>query len=243
MDMINLPIKIGRRLKRHVLKAALGLHSASDHFYIDAFSNPPVIVDLGAGKGTFSSELLRLYPNCTMILVEPDPSLVHALTTSFADNANIYVLNAAIANRLHNYTRLYLSKDWQFNSIYKHISELGESRNEDTGIDVQAITLKDLYSRFDIKSIDLLKMDIEGAEFEVFDSFSTEDFERICQISVEFHDFADSSFRKRTELCIRLLKHLGYSFIHEGVDIFNGSPYFNCLFYDKNRLAKHTPRR
>jgi hypothetical protein len=136
-----------------------------------------------------------------------------------------------------------LSRDWQFNSIYKQISELGQLRHDGPVIDVKAIAMEDLYSRFDLRNIDLLKIDIEGAELEVLNTFSKKDFERICQISVEFHDFADSSFRRRTELCIKLLRHLGYSFIHEGIDLLNGSPYFNCLFYDKDRLAKYTPRK
>ncbi len=239
--MISLATKIARRLRRHLLRVVLRVHSASDHFYIDGFHDTPVIVDLGAGKGAFSTQLSRVYPNSRMILVEPDPSLAHGLASVFSDYPNIHILNAAITNRLGSHTTFYLSKDWHFNSIYKHISELGELRHEGTVIDVQAITLKDLYSRFDLKNIDLLKIDIEGAELEVLDNFSTQDFERICQISVEFHDFADSSFRNRTERCIKLLKQFGYSFIHEGIDFLHGSPYFNCLFYDRGRLAKHTP--
>ncbi len=43
--------------------------------------------------------------------------------------------------------------------------------------------------RLGLEKIDLLKIDIEGAEIALFDSTSNDVLSRIRQITVEFHDF------------------------------------------------------
>jgi FkbM family methyltransferase len=56
-------------------------------------------------------------------------------------------------------------------------------------IAVQAITLAALLDGFGVSAIDLLKIDIEGAEIEVLASLTDERLARIDQMTIEFHDF------------------------------------------------------
>ena len=75
-------------------------------------------------------------------------------------------------------------------------------------IKVKLVTLEDIFSLYRIEKIDLLKVDIEGEEWNLFESFSKHDFVRIKQISVEFHDLLDPALREKSERCIKLLNHL-----------------------------------
>jgi FkbM family methyltransferase len=61
--------------------------------------------------------------------------------------------------------------------------------------------------------IDLLKIDIEGFEYEVLESCLTERLP-IKQICVEFHDFFPGIARSKTRKMIRTLVSHGYDLIH-----------------------------
>jgi hypothetical protein len=62
----------------------------------------------------------------------------------------------------------------------------------------------------------ILKIDIEGAEWEAFDAVDIDDFRRVAQIVGEFHDFdhaAESDWRGRTERVIRKLNKV-FQIVH-----------------------------
>ncbi len=216
------------------IESALGIHDLDEHYIIDGFENSPVVVDLGAGKGEFPERILEKYPSSRIILVEPDPALIRELTKKFEKQENVEILEgAAVGNEENNYRKFYLNKNYGTNSLHKSLFPEKDIQSE---ISVRMVTLEDIFSLFHLEKIDLLKIDIEGEEWNILENFSKHDFERIQQISVEFHDFMDPSLRQRSERCIKLLKDLGYSFIHRGIRYMRGSPYYNCLFYDRKRL-------
>ena len=62
-------------------------------------------------------------------------------------------------------------------------------------------------------SIDLLKIDIEGFEYEVLESCLAQRIP-IKQICVEFHDFFPEIPKARTKQMIRALQSHGYDLIH-----------------------------
>ena len=77
-------------------------------------------------------------------------------------------------------------------------------------IEVQAISLPDLLSLIGCQRVDLIKIDIEGAEIDVLAACPDEVLKNIAQISVEFHDFChitDLSDVKRT---LQRLRRLGF---------------------------------
>jgi FkbM family methyltransferase len=145
----------------------------------------------------------------------------------------VEILEAAVGNKTISNRKFYLSKNWHENSLHRSliVEKVGQSE-----ITVRMVTLEDIFSLYHLEKIDLLKVDIEGEEWNLFEKFSKHDFERIYQISVEFHDFLDPSLRRRTERSIKILKELGYSFIYAGTGYMYGTPFFNCLFYNKKRL-------
>jgi FkbM family methyltransferase len=63
------------------------------------------------------------------------------------------------------------------------------------------------------ESIDLLKIDIEGFEYEVLEACLAEQIQ-IKQLCVEFHDFFPEIPAARTRSMIRLLESQGFDLIH-----------------------------
>ncbi len=66
----------------------LNIKDVGDHTFISTFNQYPIIVDLGAGKGDFTNEILKMYHDARLILVEAEPSLYRHLVNSFRNKKN-----------------------------------------------------------------------------------------------------------------------------------------------------------
>jgi len=205
-----------------------------NHTFLDLFNKNSVIVDLGANIGEFSKIFSERYSYSKIILVEANPNLIKDIKINFKNRKNVKIINAAIGKESKEKIEFYLSVDDESSSLNKKLRDKFEANKDQDKAIVKLITISDIYEIFNLKKIDLLKMDIEGAELDILENFSEIDFEKINQISVEFHDFIDPSLRKRTEKCIKQLKDLGYSFIHKKGKFMYGSPYKDCLFFKTN---------
>lgn len=199
------------------------------HTFIDNFDKDSVVLDLGSYKGEFSKELIKKYPISKIILVEGNPNLYNKLKETFKGDNSINIVNAVVGSKPKDKIRFYLSNNSEANSIYKPISNKYGLTNQE--IYTKMIDIDSIFSSFKIKEVDLIKMDIEGAEWDILKNFSKKDFDRVNQISVEFHDFFNPSLREKSEICIEKLKGLGYSFISKKGRYMWGTPYKDCLFY------------
>ena len=78
----------------------------------------------------------------------------------------------------------------------------------------ECTSLIDLMARHGHDHIDLLKMDIEGFEYEVIDHI----FEKqitLRQLCVEFHDRFRLGPKAHSSRSIRMLRELGFTLIHK----------------------------
>lgn len=82
-----------------------------------------------------------------------------------------------------------------------------EQRND--GISVEAFTIESMAKRLGHEKIDLLKIDIEGAEYDVFDSLLNSSL-RPKQILVEFHHRFKDIDKDKTVKAINSLHDNGY---------------------------------
>ena len=110
-----------------------------------------------------------------------------------------------------------------------HNHYLSEANGENTQ-KVAAVTFKNLLSKFAIKQVGLLKMDIEGGEGEVLKSLSPDDFAQIAHVIMEYHEKIIS--RKIME---NILRENGF-----GVEIFPSKFDKTMGFiFARNKRFKH----
>lgn len=83
----------------------------------------------------------------------------------------------------------------------------------------EVLTWHAFLRKFGIQSISVLKINIEGSEWDLLDSFNTDDFKCIDQICVSFHDFLHSfsHCKPRTEACINKIATAGYDMVDLGI--------------------------
>lgn len=136
----------------------------------------PVLLDIGAHKGESVAYLRKAFPNSFIFSIEPDPDSFQALTDLKAPNHRC--LNLAVSNQSGEMS-FYKNEISHTNSLFKVNSKSQDSiriqnaiKNNDTSvfksfnreIKVRAVTLDDLVDEENMERIDLLKIDVQGAE-------------------------------------------------------------------------------
>ena len=181
---------LGQGYDRAVRLDCLAGHS----FFADRLTPKSTVVDLGLNTGEFALPLIQRY-GCQVIGVEAASEPLEQLRL----DANLDVEHAAIAER-DGPVELF-GAEWYPTSM----SELGHNRIAS----VRGLTLDTLLDRC-APRIDLMKVDIEGAEFGMFDTTPDTQLDRIDQMTVEFHDFLDPSQRAHVEAIHARLRRLGF---------------------------------
>lgn len=78
---------------------------------------------------------------------------------------------------------------------------------------VDTLSWSDFCQKYNIDKISVLKLNIEGSEYRLLKSMTPEDFEKIDQIAVSFHDWMKSSWHQETIDCLEILEKNNYSVI------------------------------
>lgn len=153
------------------------------HSYLKPLlSENPVFIDLGANKGEFAEKIISLHGG-TVYAYEP----VEELFDSIPISNQIIKFKEAIGNE-DGFTRLSLSTG-------DCVSVLGYDKVD--SITVPCVSLETAIAR--VGEIDLLKVDIEGAEVEMFEGLNPLVLGWCKQITVEFHDFIYPELEPRIE--------------------------------------------
>ena len=150
-------------------------------------------IDVGAFKGLYTFYaygLLRKKSGFKIIAVEPFPNNYRILEGKI-DNKNIHLVKEAVWTRDGEIVEFHvtgLSSDGS--SLYGRVS-LTKSRAENFDpsgktLHVKTVRLDSLIKKFKLKHVDLVKMDIEGAEYEILTD-PTLDLSNIYNILVEVH--------------------------------------------------------
>jgi FkbM family methyltransferase len=144
---------------------------------------PRQIIDAGAHIGSASVFFAKRFPKARIIAIEPDPTNFALLKQNTKFYKNIIPVNAALwsADTQVNLINGNGNSSWAFRV------DAGPSSNGETG-NVKAITLPTLLREFNIGTVDLLKMDVEGAEKEIFENNASDWLRRVGMLCIELHD-------------------------------------------------------
>lgn len=161
-----------------------------------------VVVDLGANRGRFTEKMRRRY-GCDPIAVEANPELMEDLGKKASRAYNL-----AITDHVGE-----IALSTSANKLAATIVDDTDRRDavfEGTAT-VPCMDLESFAAHAGLDRIDLLKVDIEGAEIGMFRSCSGDFLRSIPQITVEFHDFCDLTPATEVEACLARFRSLGFS--------------------------------
>lgn len=164
------------------------------------------VLDVGAHIGIFSLYASALNPKVKVYALEPEKDNFSLLLRNISQNRldNVRAVKAALAGKTGP-RQLAVAAD----SINHHLApEGGGSASAEAAREkVSAFSFADFLRDEHLDAIGLMKMDIEGGEYEVFENMAPEDFRRIRALVLEYHEYGG---RSRQEL-EKLLRGQGFS--------------------------------
>ncbi len=161
-----------------------------------------VIVDIGANMGCFSVFAAGLCQDATVLSYEPEDGNYEILSK------NISVNN--LQDRVHAY-KYAVAGDGGAKELI-----LGESPLNSLVINSQSprrqqvscITLSDIIKSHNLQQIDFLKINCEGAEYEIIERCSESDIVKLRKIRLEYHNLGDK--HRNGQYLAGLLKQRGF---------------------------------
>jgi len=134
--------------------------------YLNKIKNP-VVFDIGANRGEYAKLCKNINKNVKIFCFEPHPKTFISLQEN-SDNNQITLINKALSDKngkllLYDYKE----KDGSSHaSLYPDVIEKVHGK-ESTCHEVDITTVDNIVNEFNIKKIDLLKIDVEGNELAV----------------------------------------------------------------------------
>jgi FkbM family methyltransferase len=133
--------------------------------------NPKIIIDLGAHFGDTALYYHARFPKAKIIAVEPAPNSYVRLVKQTANISQIIPIQVAVG-AFDGLIKLNLMQSSLGHSIVERMDSTGQ-------VEVRQVTLKTLFSEQGIDRADLIKFDIEGAEFNLFSDINPIDFSNV----------------------------------------------------------------
>jgi FkbM family methyltransferase len=161
-------------------------------------NDSPVIIDCGSNMGLSVLFFLRIYKNATVIAFEPDEQIFGYLQRNVESQGlnNVSLNNQAVWIE---------DTSLEFSCSGGMGGHLEKSSNNGTSVTVDAVDL----NRFIRTPVDLLKIDIEGAEFDVLKS-CRENLINVKNIFVEYH--SDIKGEQHLDDILLMLKECGFRY-------------------------------
>ncbi len=165
----------------------------------------PLVVDIGGYIGDFSLYAVKYLNARQVIVYEPTAENFVLLTQNVQSNGyadRITAVNAAVGSSDEMTLNVQVQEN---NEIHASAHWYKDAEKRAT----RSVTLPDVFEIHRIDSIDLLKVDCEGAEYQVFSATPDDVFTRIRNIAFEFHHV--DGFETKLPSLLNRLESLGYT--------------------------------
>lgn len=214
MNLIFRAIRKARRMAKFYSRQGkarrMGIvYKAPGYIYRDSFSDNSVVVDVGcADDPDFSIHMIGKY-GLKAYGVDPtkkhEPAL-NRLEERFQGKFKHVPLAVSATNGSITFHE---SIDNTSGSILAEHTNI--KRDSVNSYDVESVTLTSLIDRIEKTDVDLLKLDLEGAEYDLLSSVQQEDLEPYRQIYIEFHHHCTNHTIEETEKLVRTIENFGYT--------------------------------
>ena len=157
----------------------------------------PVIIDCGANTGLSVIYFKTIFPDAKITAFEPDVSIFKILHENLKNfgYADVELVNKAV---------------WSENGSIRFLASGGVGGRISNGNDLQSVEMRtarlsDLLN----KEVDFLKIDIEGAEFDVINDCKDK-LDKVKHIFIEYH--SEQSNEQKLDEILKILKNSGFKY-------------------------------
>ena len=201
------------------------------HTFLPFLLHEPVVLDLGANRGDFSKNLSEKF-GCTYHMVEANPELYAKLQEGGFFRAQWCAVTAREGT-----VRFNVARNDEGSSVLNLPPASIYNCVLDRQVEVPAKTLAMIVRELGLKHIDLLKIDIEGAELEVLAGVDPELMHSVRQMTVEFHGGSEFGFglSREVEAVIARIEGIGFDWFDFSRPNRTDVLFLNRAAYDLSR--------
>ena len=124
-----------------------------------------VVLEIGANVGFFTFYSLLKFPNAKIISIEADPKNFNVLYENIYENnlnTQVHLLNNAVFSKKGKVKFYSSNNNTGWSSIYNSRgAKHGECFN------IETIKISDILSKYKLETVDVCKIDVEGAEYDI----------------------------------------------------------------------------
>jgi len=167
-----------------------------------ALNKDSIVFDVGGYEGWFTEQINNKYGS-KIFCFEPLKKFYEQIQSKFINNKNVFVFPLAISDE-NKKEIIYINND--ASSVFKKSGQPSE---------IDCITLNKAMLDNNINYINLIKINIEGAEYQLLEYMIKNNLIEKCDnIQVQFHDFIEYSELKYNYIKYELEKthHLTYNY-------------------------------
>ncbi|OAI07543.1 FkbM family methyltransferase [Methylomonas methanica] len=180
----------------------------------DSLCKDSVIFDLGAFKGQWASDIYSKYM-CEIYCFEPSTKYNKFITDRFKNNKKIKIIKLALAD---NNGMAGLSSNEDASSLY----------SQETCEQIKLVKASEYISENEFTRINLMKINIEGAEYDLLEHLIEEGIVNIIEnLQIQFHNMFDDSRIRMKNIQSKLSKThrltYKYEFVWENWEIKNSN--------------------
>lgn len=187
-------------------------------------------VDVGANIGVFTEYLIKNKIARKIVAVECDKTALRDLVKNYEFNDNVTIIDKGL-NHCNEPLVFYHCPQ---NSVISSTISPDNIKHHRAGVlgnvktIIETVTIQDIVDK--LGHIDLLKIDIEGAEYKIIENIDVKLFDHIDNLFIECH-FFEENYRISYSNLIEKLKNAGYTVEEDvvgSVDKYEGSS--ECIF-------------
>ncbi len=153
-----------------------------------------IVFDIGGYEGKFADEIFNKY-QCTIYVFEPVDKFYKSICERFKNNSKIKVFNFGLSDKDEE---MMISISDDASSIHK---------DADNKQKIRLKSINDFIIENKIQHINLMKINIEGGEFQVLPALIDSNFvANIENLQIQFHNFIPNSVEMRENIRKELSK-------------------------------------
>lgn len=153
------------------------------------FDENSLVFDVGGYNGEWSEIIFNKY-GCNIYIFEPVVYYYNIIKNKFKDNNKVKIFNIGLSNK-NKKEKIYVSGDGS--SIHKKVSNKTEN--------IDLVDINDFLVDNNIKNIDLIKLNIEGEEYNLIEKII--DINKVSvfkNLLIQFHKISDDSEKRRDNI-------------------------------------------
>jgi len=147
-----------------------------------------VVIDLGGYTGVWAKQIIDKY-NPNMYIIEPIPDFYNQMVSKFSNNNKVKLLNIGVGCENKN------------DVIFINGDATSSNLSTGRGINVKFNTIDTILDEYNLNSVDLIQINIEGDEYPLLEHMlETGSINKFKNIQIQFHLGIVDDIKRRNKI-------------------------------------------